>query len=331
MLFLSFRDINSRTFSAVTPAEFFDLGPVPSTMAWAPPPLFVEAPNGAATLKGKHVCFLVHGFNVDRDAGYTGLGVLGQELGQTNGALPGWPYPSPPDGPVNLFAAGVDVVVPTLWAGDFFNIPLNYPFLLGAIRLTGRYFAELLVTAQMASVSFVTHSMGARVVLEAVQQALSRTFQPHMPTFDTAVFTAAAVSDQVFDDPDYALAVKAMQQFVVVSSKRDQVLSGAFPLGNAAEEAMWPHDQGEDRALGLTGPKLAPDSPAAGKVKWYPVPSGVGMNHGNYLPRPGNPDNPHYPNGWNAEPVDIGKLAQAVLDDQTPPWPAAVPVPTAPA
>jgi len=329
MLVLTFRDMTTARCSAVTTAAMFRLDPVDAAMAWAPtpPPLKLATwSDVGSALAGKHVCFLIHGFNVDRDQGYTSYGPFSQELGPGR-ALPGAPLPNPP-GPVDLFCPGVDVVIPVLWAGDSY-LPINYPFLLPDIRLTGKYFAQLLASsdAQMSRVSFVTHSMGARVMFEAVQQAVvaAQAGGWRLPVFDTAVLTAPAVSDQVFDDPDYAAAVDAMQNFVVVSSRADTVLSGWFPLGNAVEQALWRNDPGADDALGRYGPRLQPDSKALGKTRWFEIPIAVGQNHGDYCPAPWDPT-AGFPNGWSSKSVPIGALAQAILDRETPAWPPAKPV-----
>lgn len=177
----------------------------------------------------------------------------------------------------------------------------------------------------MSRVSFISHSMGARVVLETVQQATAQAKKSgqRMPVFDTAVLTAAATSDEVLDDPDYADAVNAIERFVIVSSRADTVLSGYFPAGNAAEQALWPNDPGADDALGRYGPRLKVGSKALGKTEWYEIPASVGQDHNDYFPWPWSPAAP-YPNGWSAKRITIGKLAQAVLDGATPALPTKV-------
>jgi len=323
MLVLSFRDMSVPRCAAVTSAAVYRLGAVTAASVWAPPPRYEWAPWPEVTQAwaGKHVCFVVHGFNVDRDRGYTGFGAAAQEMapGGALAALAG------PPGPLNLFTPGVDVAVPVLWAGDWY-LPINYPFLLPDIRLTGKYFAQLIASAatRMARVSFVTHSMGARVVLETVQQTVAA-MGPRAPVFDTAVFTAAATSDDVLDDPGYALAVEAIRRFVVVSSRADTVLSGAFPAGNLVEQWLWPRDPGADEALGRYGPRLKVGSKALSKTEWYPIPPITGQNHGDYFPEPWSPSAP-YPNGWSVKRVNIGQLDQAVLDNQAPPTLLARPI-----
>jgi hypothetical protein len=331
MLVLSFRDMSVPRCGAVTSAAMYHLDPVDAAMSWDPPPpmtLASWAEVGAA-VAGKHVCFLVHGFNVDRDRGYTGLGAMGQEM-RHGGALLGLP---PREGPLDFFVRGADVVVPVLWAGDWY-LPINYPFLLPDVRQTGKYFSQLILSAatQMSRVSFVSHSMGARVVFETVQQTVAAAAKMSLrrPEFDTALLMAAATSDEIFDDPDYADAIDAIRRFVVVTSRADTVLSEAFPAGNAVEQLLWTHDPGANDALGRYGPRLKTGSKAIGKTVWYEIPlpdhqSDPGQNHGDYVPSPWEPT-PPYPNGWSDKRVKIGALAQAVLNDQPPPWPPAKPV-----
>jgi hypothetical protein len=319
MLVLSFRDMSVPRCGAVTSGYFYRLPGVTPHIAWDPAPtLTLESWfNAGALLEGKRVCFLVHGFNVNRDFGYTGLGAVSQEMTPHCGAL------SMVAPPADLDVSGIDILVPVLWAGDWY-LPINYPFLLPDIRLTGRYFAELILSPSInpASVSFITHSMGARVVLETVQQTMAMAGIRKTPIFDTCLFTAPAVSDQVFDDPDYAQAVAAVRRFVVVSSPADTTLSGAFVWGNGVEQALWPRDPGADIALGLTGPRLHKNSAALGKTQWYEIPATIGQNHSDYLPRPlAPPPPPVLPNGWFEKSINIGRLAKAVLERRTPPPP----------
>ena len=318
MLILSFRDMSTPRCSAVTSAAGYRLGPIAPSFPWKPAPgralRLADWLEVQRLVQGRHVCFLVHGFNVDRDGGYTGLGAMAQEMAG-NGAL------TLANPPVDLRTSGVDVVVPVLWAGDWY-LPINYPFLLGDVRATARHFAEFIWSSasQMRRVSFVTHSMGARVVLEAVLATLSAQGRFALPMFDTAIFTAAAVTDQALDLPEFAPAVAAFRRIAVVSSTADSVLSGAFPLGNAVEEALWWNDRGRDVALGLDGPQLSPAAAARGKTVWYPQSD---HDHGDYLPRPLAPDSPpRYVNGWSDKRLKVAETAQAVLDGGAAPIPS---------
>jgi len=320
VLILSFRDMSTPRCSAVTAAAAYALDAIVPAFPWSPAPGRALRLAGwlevQRALQGKHVCFLIHGFNVDRDGGYTGLGAMAQEMAG-GGALT-LAHP-----PIDLRTLGVDVVVPVLWAGDWY-LPINYPFLLGDIRATARRFADFIWSAasQMRRVSFVTHSMGARVALETVLQALSAQERYSLPVFDTAVFTAAAVTDQALDLAYFAPAVAAFRRIAVVSSTADEVLSGAFPWGNAAEEALWWNDPGRDVALGLDGPQLSLAAAARAKTSWYPQGD---HKHSDYLPRPLAPDVPaRYVNGWSDKRLRVAETAQAVLDG------AAAPIPRQP-
>jgi hypothetical protein len=328
MLVLSFRDMTTPRCSAVTTAATYWLRPVAPATVWNPAPggllTLATWDETKAQLQNKHVCFLVHGFNVDRDGGYTGLGALAQEM-TGDGILPGLVAPGVA---ADLKTAGVDVIVPVLWSGDWY-LPINYPFLLPDIRATADHFADFIWSSatQMAEVSFVTHSMGARVVMETVQRAVANAGSKTIPAFDTALFTAGAIPDDCLDLPDFAAAVGAFRQIGVVSSMSDTVLSGDFPSGNAVEQALWANDHGSDRALGRYGPALKPGSPARAKTTWYPVPRTTFQRHNEYLPSPLDPNvRPGYPNGWDAKRVAIGQMAQAALDGTPPPIPAS-PIP----
>jgi hypothetical protein len=322
MMVLSFRDMAVKSGGAVTSAAVYD-APVTNLTPWTPIPSLrlMSWEEVRQAVQGRHVGFVIHGFNVNRDNGVTSCGAFAQEL-TPGGALAGV------DPPIDLFAPSLDLVIPVLWPGDWY-LPINYPFLLPDVRTTGRHFADFLVSSatRIARVSFVTHSMGVRVALEAIQQTLARSTPK--PVFETAIFTAPAASDEVLDDPDYAAAVAAVERFVVVSSRADTVLRDAFPIGNAAEQALWPNDPGADDALGRYGPRLTPGSKALGKTEWYEMPADgpqpSGYNHGDYLPTPADLAL-GYPNGWSLKRVRIGGLSQAVLDGQTPAFPTAKPV-----
>lgn len=324
MLVLSFRDMSVKQCGAVTPAAIYDLDPMSANFPWVPAPAarLVEWIDVRPLLAGKHVCFVIHGFNVNRDDGTTGLGAFAQEFAGS-GALAAM---APP---LNLGIESVNLFIPVLWAGDWY-LPINYPFLLPDIRLTAKYFADFAISAdaQIARISFMTHSMGARLALEAMEHILAAIpgTGSATPAFGTVLLMAAAASDQVLDDPDYGAAIAAVVKdgrFVVVSSKADQVLKWDFPVGNLVENALWANDPGEDDALGRYGPVLRPDSPARAKTSWYALPLGVipgDYDHGDYLPLPRTPTAP-WPNGWNLKNSKIAALAQAVFMNTSPPWP----------
>ena len=337
MYVLSFRDMSQRARGAVTAGTLYALDPLNAGYPWNPAQpgqLRVEDPGRfAQAVRGAHVCFVVHGFNVNRDRGFAGGGAMAQEF-QGQGPLSGLPVPYW----LNLLVPGVHFFVPVLWPGDWF-LPVNYPFVLPAARSVGRYFAQWLASQQatMGRASFFSHSFGARVVLETIQDAVAGGPDPRLPIIDTAVLTAAAASDTVLDSRFYAQAVTALRRIVVVSAPTDEVLTNWFPLGNAVEQALWSNDPGPDIALGRDGPALVADSPARKKTTWYVVtdtrgPTGARVDqlHGDYMPAPWEPLTPNsanYPNGWSDKRERISELTQTVMEGVAPPWPARSSIP----
>jgi hypothetical protein len=341
MYVLSFRDMSQRARGATTDASLYRVDPVDPAYAWDPfQPLSlqpVDAGAFAQDVQGAHVGFIVHGFNVNRDSGFASGGAMAQEF-RGQGPLAQIPAPDMLD----LLTPAVDFFIPVLWPGDWLQwLPVNYPFVLGTARVVGRNFAQFLTssTTTIRRASFFTHSFGARVALETVQQAT--TPQPGVgqgrppPVFDTAILTAAAATETVLDSPFYASAVAALRRIAVVSAPTDEVLTKWFPLGNPVEQALWANDPGPNIALGRDGPVLLKDSPARGKTDWYvvtdtraPMGQAIDQHHGDYMPAPDTPVVP-LPNGWSDKRERIARLSQAVFDGTVAPWPARATIPEA--
>src|SRR5579862_5537670 len=330
MYVLSFRDMSQPSRGAVTTATLYGLDPLDQAYVWNPAQTarlnLTDVGQFAQAVRGAHVCFIVHGFNVNRDRGFVGGGAMAQEF-RGMGPLSRLPPPNL----LNLLVPGVDFFIPVLWPGDWY-LPVNYPFVLPTARAVGRNLAQFLTgsSATMRRVSFFSHSFGARVVLETLQNAMKppagvgRRHDP--PVFDTAVLTAAAASDTVLDSEFYTEGVGALRRIVVVSAPTDEVLTTWFPLGNPVEQALWQNDPGPDVALGRDGPVLTANSPARKKTEWYVVTDAhadqpIDQLHGDYMPAPWTPNAP-YPNGWSDKRERIAELTQSVLDGAGAPWPA---------
>lgn len=201
---------------------------------------------------GRDLVLAIHGFNVSRPSGAGSLGALEAYL-----ALP-----------ANYRFFGV------LWPGDFWLPVVNYPWEAGQAVTAGRKIATYAndVFAGAASISFISHSLGARVLLEAVKNLDREAAQ--------LCITAGAIDDNCLN-AEYLKARENAARSSVLSSLADRVLQLAYPAGGAvADILLGAGDSPWDAALGRTGPK----PPFRPPVFEEPIPPALGYDHGDYLP-----------------------------------------------
>jgi hypothetical protein len=208
----------------------------------------------AGDVANAHVLVATHGFNVNRKDGVACLS-------NWEGLLqlpPGW------------------VFVGALWPGDSIWLHgLDYPeepaLADHAGALLGPFLDGLLVGA--ASVSFASHSLGARLVLETIRN------MQRSPRH--AVLMAGAIDDDCLSQ-EFSAEANRIGAISVLASTGDDVLSAAFPLGNLAAGIV---DQGHPwyhAALGRTGPAPLASAPASFHGPWQ-IPDGWRYGHHNYL------------------------------------------------
>jgi len=301
LYFLAFRDIATAS-TAVTSGELYELKDISPATTWTNVGLsganWVPWSDVPDVFRGKRVCFLVHGFNANVDHGVKGGGPAAQEY-ESLGAL-------------GLGMTGADIVVTVLWPGDGF-ILWSYFTAFDHCKTTGKCFADFLNNRAFtgSEVSFISHSLGARVVLETVAQSAGTRVR-----FDTAVLTAAAVDDNALDDRELAAGTAGLRRIVVLSSREDKVLQVAFVAGDLGgrviEAAMWRDYDGDTRALGRYGPVFKAGSPAPAKTEWYALQNATGQDHGDYLPAGWDPA--QAPSGWSKKRQDVSRFCGAVLD-----------------
>jgi hypothetical protein len=299
LYYLAFRDIFSNGLGVTSGEIYVQRNVTPATawpqvspqdMKWVP---WAQVPD---LFRSKRVCFLVPGFNVPSSHAIWCEGPAAQEY-EALGSL-------------NLKTAGADIFVVVMWPGDglfgwsWFNA-------IDSSKDTAARFSEFLISSAFTAsdVSFITHSLGARVVLETVERAAPRA----RATFSTAVFLAAAVHDDALDDNEYAASSARFGRIVLVSSMHDVVLEAAFGLGGFAERGMWLPLEGLSRALGRYGPKFKADSKFPAKTEWYEI-TGVEQGHGDYLPDGSARSGPPY--GWSAKVQDVGVFCRDLFDAQ---------------
>jgi hypothetical protein len=203
-------------------------------------------------LRGRHVLIATHGFNVNRADGIA-------HLSNWEGLL----QLAPPS-----------VFVGLLWPGDsVWAHGLDYPEEPRIANEAGRLIAPFLDSTfgGAASISFASHSLGARVVLETVSQMT-------LPVRRVTLM-AGAIDDNCLNTEFQAAAAK-IGEISVLASPKDEVLSAAFPLGNffagiIAEGHPWWH-----AALGHRGPS----HPLPGNFHApFEIPDNWNFGHGNYL------------------------------------------------
>jgi pimeloyl-ACP methyl ester carboxylesterase len=203
-------------------------------------------------IRGQHVLIGTHGFHVNRADGIAGLSNWEGLLQLT---------------PPSIF-------VGLLWPGDsIWAHGLDYPEEPRIANEAGDLIAPFLDTnfGDAASVSFASHSLGGRVVLQTVSKMSLQVRR--------VVLMAGAIDDNCLD-AEYQSAAAGIGKISVLASKKDDVLSVLFPLGNLiggiiAEGHPWWH-----AALGHCGPSKP--RPANFQAP-FEIPSNWNYGHHNYL------------------------------------------------
>ena len=211
----------------------------------------------APMLASRDLVFVTHGFNVDRINGTVSLGALERYLALAPPAL----------------------VIGVLWPGDAWIPVVDYPVEGGVAEEAGRRLAGFCTDHARAarSVSFISHSLGARLVLEAVRHI-------DAPTVETICLTAAAVSGDCLT-AGYGDAARKAQRLAVLASRRDLVLALAYPIGDPFTWLLHDDHTPFQAALGHAGPSLPAPEKLSGPTQ---IPFLFGYDHSDYLP-PGAP------------------------------------------
>jgi len=206
-----------------------------------------------AVIQGRHVMIAAHGFNVNRAAGIA--------------CLSNWNMLLQLPQPYSAFLG-------LLWPGDsIWAHGLDYPSEPKVADEAGALAAAFINAhfQRAASISFASHSLGARVVLATISHL-------SLPV-RRLVLMAPAIDDNCLTTEFQAAAAK-VGTVSVLASKKDEVLSAAFPLGNffagiiAAGHPWW------RGALGHGGPVLP--WPANFQAP-FEIPDNWKFEHGNYL------------------------------------------------
>jgi hypothetical protein len=245
----------------------------------------------APRVGGRNLLFAAHGFNVSGPRGARSLARLEPALGL---------------GPADLYIA-------VLWPGDWWIPVVNYPFEGATSMECGRRLASWCRQFCMgaASFSFVSHSLGARLVLEAVKQL--------GPSVRSICLTAGAVNDDCLAT-EYTAAAASAAAVSVLASRRDNVLKIAFRIADPIADLLHDDHRSFEEALGTDGP-AAPVPPVV--VPPWQIADKDDYGHGDYLP-PGDAVVDAAPQGAPKWPRAAGFMGRAFRREGQS-WPATLP------
>jgi hypothetical protein len=205
----------------------------------------------ASFIYGQNVLIATHGFNVNRSDGIAHLSYW-----QTLLSLP-----------------DSSVFLGLLWPGDSESLyALSYPAEPKNAIGAGDMIADFVNNnfANAASVSFASHSLGARVILQAIA-GINRPVR-------RAILMAGAIGDDCLT-AEYAAVPAKVDAISVLASKQDDVLRFAFPIGDFAAEILDHTHPWWESALGRFGPTPIP-------ANFKPpdrIPDSWNYGHGDYL------------------------------------------------
>jgi len=251
------------------------------------PPAFGRAARDSLITR-RRIVFLLHGYNVSLARGRGALKRFAELLPSHQG----------------------DGLVTTLWPGDSWMGFASFPFEGRNADDSAASLARFIADTVPAStpIAFVSHSLGGRVALGAMNR-----LHPHFRIEQVCVL-AAAVDDSSPADVDvYRPGVEGAQRVSVLSSTKDRVLLGAYPIGRLTEAFVFFWREQAGLALGWHGPRPARGLPIPSNVEHEAIPEDRNAGHGDYLP-------PHDPAvATNAEQDATAKYVDAVLSRATRP------------
>ena len=237
---------------------------------------------------GKDVILATHGFSVSYLQGVRSLGRLEAHMNIRNS----------------------EIYMGVLWPGDWIAPAINYPFEDGVASRSGEFLGQFIARwlRSARSVSLISHSLGARVMLMAIQVAAPRRIK-------RACLTAGAVNSGCLTE-EFTAAAANCDDIVTLSSMADWVLGLAYPPGDALADLLDPDHPPFEAALGRHGPTTFCPSPL-GPCQ---IPDDEGFLHSDYLPPEADPPPPFMPDPagkW----MTTAKFMSSVMRGAQPVWP----------
>jgi hypothetical protein len=213
----------------------------------------ITPPTIPRVVAGRNLLFVAHGFNVSRSYGAFSIGSLDAYLGL-----------APPD-----------LLIGVLWPGDWWLPVVNYPFEGGVAITCGKFLAQFCNTScdGAQSLSFLSHSLGARLILEAILH-LDRGVR-------SVCLTAAAINRDCLTN-EYRFVPSVAERIAVLASRQDDVLRFAYSVGDPFADLLHDDHTPFQPALGYKGPPVPAISPI---VPPWQIPDAPAYGHSDYFPR----------------------------------------------
>lgn len=163
-----------------------------------------------------------------------------------------------------------------LWPGDcIIPMALDYIWEGGEAQKSGTLLGHFVDTHfnDVASLSFGSHSLGVRVMLQAIRQLADDKTVRHL------YLMAPAIEDDTLNK-EFQDAAQKIKHVSVLYSMKDHVLALAYPAGNLVGGLLERGDPNLKSALGRTGPS---PQVSGNVVRNGRLPDGWDYGHSDYL------------------------------------------------
>jgi Alpha/beta hydrolase of unknown function (DUF900) len=206
-------------------------------------------------IRGRNVFFGTHGFEVNQTDGISHLSYWFDNL-----------------------QLGTSIPIGLLWPGDsVLPIAVDYVWEGAEAIVSGNLLSSFLNDnfGGAAAVSFASHSLGARVVLQTIRGLKKLKVY-------RVLLMAGAIDDDCLT-AEYADVLAKIGELSILASIKDDVLAFAFPLGNPLQRLIDQSHPYFRNALGRRGPASPYPTGTAIQADWQ-IPETFDYGHHDYLP-----------------------------------------------
>jgi hypothetical protein len=244
------------------------------------------------------IVFITHGYNVNRSEGRVGLKNFAS-------------YLSLPED---------EAVVAVLWPGDKENkiwSAASFPWQGNTANDTAKrlvtFITERKIVALNTRLSFITHSLGARVGMETIKRILSKKGYE----FEQVCLMAPALVDySLANKKEYREATESCDRVAVLASRMDFVLAGAFPIGNLFEVFPMMRKKTAGLALGWHGPRSYWGEPNSDNIIHEQIDATNNVGHGDYIPNKSLGYGSNAPNRSQKKGIAAAQYAFDVIENK---------------